>query len=294
MSTELFSRLLIKKELGRGSMAVVYLAEDTTHQRYVALKILRPEYNNNAYIRDLFLQEASLLIEFRHTNAVAVLGYGKLPDNRLYMVQELARGESLDSILTLRKTLCLAEACEIVEQVLSCLQSAHEQEIIHRDVTPDNILIEQREHSAKPGVKVIDFGIARSRKNGPEEEVTQVCIGTPAYMAPEIVMDETLFDHRVDIYSVGVLLFELLYGELPVYHEDHSALFSYKVSKAWQHNPLWEKVPPLLKSFFNKALAPVAKERFYNAASMLGELYEIRQALSKETGYIKPLSLPEW
>ncbi len=107
-------------------------------------------------------------------------------------------------------------------------------------------------------------------------------------------MDETLFDHRVDIYSVGVLLFELLYGELPVYHEDHSALFSYKVSKAWQHNPLWEKVPPLLKSFFNKALAPVAKERFYNAASMLGELYEIRQALSKETGNVKPLSLPEW
>jgi serine/threonine-protein kinase len=210
------------------------------------------------------------------------------------MVQELARGESLDTRLRRDRRLNLADSCDIVEQVLSCLQSAHEQEIIHRDVTPSNILIEEREHSARPGVKVIDFGIARSRKRGSEGEVTQICIGTPAYMAPEIVLDETLFDHRVDIYSVGILMFELLYGELPIYHEDLSILFSYKVSKKWESNPIWQQVPPLLKSFFDKALAPLAKDRFYDAVSMLGELYEIRQTLSKETGYVKPLSLPEW
>jgi serine/threonine protein kinase len=238
-----YSRLIIKKELGQGSMATVYLAEDTERQRYVALKILHHKLVNDIFVKDLFLHEASLLSEFRHINAVPVLGYGKLPDGRLYMVQELARGESLNQLLEQRGPYSLTDACDIIEQILSCLQSAHEQQIIHRDITSDNILLEEGDSSSKENVKIIDFGIAHSRKKSEHESSTRICIGTPAYMAPEIVMDNTLFDHRVDIYSVGVLFFELMYGEFPAYHEDIATLFSLKISRAWEHSPYWQKAP---------------------------------------------------
>jgi len=217
-------RYRILSRLGDGGMGIVYRAEHTHLNKEFALKVMRP--TRDAVDRQRFDQEARLAARIRHRNVVEISDFGILPTGQPYFVMELMRGETLgDAIYQGRIKPLLA--CLIGAQVASGLQAVHKQNVVHRDLKPDNIFLldpdaaasgEDREggDSDPPGqvnfVKIMDFGIAKSIDN--KLTGTGMTLGTPEYMSPEQATGEKL-DWRSDQYSLGCILYEMLTGELP-------------------------------------------------------------------------------
>jgi len=208
---KLFPQLEILECLGRGGMGAVYKARQSRLDRVVALKILSPEKQGEPKFAERFEREARALAKLHHPNIVTVYDFGETQGN-FYLLMEFVDGLTLRQLFQARK-LSPAEALGIVPKICEALQYAHEQGIVHRDIKPENILL------AKNGcVKIADFGIAKilgsdgGRANLTEEQA----IGTPHYMSPEQIEKPQTVDHRADIYSLGVVFYEMLTGELPL------------------------------------------------------------------------------
>ena len=224
LSTLVDGRYRILGRLGDGGMGIVYRAEHTYLNKEFALKVMRP--TRDVVDRQRFEQEARLASRIRHRNVVEISDFGILPTGQPYFVMELLRGETLgDAIYQGRIKPLLA--CLIGAQVASGLQAVHKQNVVHRDLKPDNIFlldpdaaVGSEEHaegeSDPPGqvnfVKIMDFGIAKSIDN--KLTGTGMTLGTPEYMSPEQATGEKL-DWRSDQYSLGCILYEMLTGELP-------------------------------------------------------------------------------
>jgi serine/threonine protein kinase len=214
-------RYTIERELGRGGMAVVYLAEDVKHHRKVAVKVLRPELAA-AVGAERFLNEIRVTANLQHPHILPLFESGKA-DGRtggqsesmqaefLYYVMPYVDGESLREKLNREKQLSVDDALKIASQVADALYSAHRQGVLHRDIKPENILL--REGHAL----VADFGIALAVKTAGGERLTETghSLGTPAYMSPEQVAGDREIDARSDIYSLACVLYEMLAGEPP-------------------------------------------------------------------------------
>jgi hypothetical protein len=198
--------------LGRGGMGVVYKAQQIHLDRLVALKILPPSHARSAGFVERFRREAKSLAKLNHPNIVSVYEAGE-SNGLYYFVMELVDGLNLRQTLRAHQ-LTPAEALEVVPKICEALQFAHEEGVVHRDIKPENILIDK-----KGRVKIADFGLAKllgQEEIDPRLTVSGATLGTPRYMAPEQVEKPETVDHRADIYSLGVVFYEMLTGELPM------------------------------------------------------------------------------
>ena len=213
-----FPQLEILECLGRGGMGVVYKARQKTLNRLVALKLLAPERVGDAKFAERFAREAQALAASNHPNIVTIYDFGQA-GGFYFLLMEFVDGLSLRQLLTTRK-FTPEEALAIVPPLCDALQYAHDRGIVHRDIKPENLLLDREGR-----VKVADFGIAKMLRasNGgvaideaaAPPSTTQSALGTPGYSAPEQKTDPQRADSRADIYSLGVVFYELLTGELP-------------------------------------------------------------------------------
>jgi tRNA A-37 threonylcarbamoyl transferase component Bud32 len=209
---KLFPQLEIIELLGQGGMGAVYKARQPRLNRFVALKILSPEKQNDPQFAERFEREARALAWLTHPNIVTVYDFGET-QGIFFLLMEFVDGMSLRRLLQTRK-LASNEALAIVPQICQALQYAHDQGIIHRDIKPENILLDK-----KGQVKIADFGIAKILDQPPQDislTGAKDVVGTPYYMAPEQIEKPQTVDHRADIYSLGVVFYEMLTGELPL------------------------------------------------------------------------------
>ncbi|HMJ66611.1 MAG TPA: serine/threonine-protein kinase [Candidatus Binatia bacterium] len=218
-----FPQLEIIELIGSGGMGAVYKARQKELDRIVALKILPPGIGHDAAFADRFAREARALARLNHPNIITLYEFGRA-DGLFFFLMEFVDGVNLRQLLNARQ-LSAREALAIVPQICDALQYAHDQGIVHRDIKPENILLDR-----KGRVKVADFGLARlmvleaeESAQGSSEEISASAtlteagkvMGTPDYMAPEQAEKPTEVDHRADIYSLGVVLYQMLTGELP-------------------------------------------------------------------------------
>src|SRR6058998_1289344 len=204
----------VEGELGRGGMGVVYKARDERLKRQVAIKVLPPELAFREEIRIRFLREAETAARLSHPHIVPIHSVGEGPDGLVYFVMAYVDGESLAARLKRRERLPPEEARRIMMETADALGAGHALGIIHRDVKPDNILLE----GSRGRTVLTDFGIAKALTSttGPGTlTATGVAIGTPHYMSPEQAAGDREIDGRSDIYSLGVVGFQMLAGELP-------------------------------------------------------------------------------
>jgi predicted Ser/Thr protein kinase len=207
----LFPQLEILTLIGKGGMGAVYKARQPALDRYVALKILPPQIASGPGFADRFNREARALARLSHPNIVAVHEFGQA-NGLPYLIMEFVDGLNLRQLERAGK-LSPREALQIVPQICEALQFAHDEGIVHRDIKPENILLDE-----KGRVKIADFGIAKIIGREAELGLTETgrTIGTPQYMAPEQAEKPETVDHRADIFSLGVVFYEMLTGELPL------------------------------------------------------------------------------
>ena len=216
--TPLFPQLEILECLGRGGMGVVYKARQKTLNRFVALKLLAPERARDTEFAERFTREAQALAALNHPNIVTIYDFGQA-GGFYFLLMEFVDGMNLRQLLRARK-LKPEEALAIVPPLCDALQFAHDRGIVHRDIKPENLLLDKAGR-----VKVADFGIAKmlgtiggagaAGESAAQENATRNAIGTPGYSAPEQKSDPQHVDNRADIYSLGVVFYEMLTGELP-------------------------------------------------------------------------------
>jgi hypothetical protein len=205
--------------IGRGGMGAVYRARDLRLERDVALKVVRAELLGDPEARTRFRREAQIVAKLQHPAVVSIFDYGTLPDGGAYLVMEYVRGEDLRHALRRVGRFAPADAVRLLSAICAAIEAAHREGILHRDLKPENVLLPQ----ADVEVKVLDFGVAKlvSRLDGapaaPTSDTLTVqgqVVGTPAYMAPEQLRAGDV-DARTDVFSLGVIAYEMLTGELP-------------------------------------------------------------------------------
>ncbi len=207
----LFPQLEILESLGRGGMGAVYKVRQPRLNRVAALKILSPEKQGSRQFAARFEREARALAQMNHPNIVTIYDFGET-EGHCFLLMEYVDGLTLRQLFQSRK-LSPGEALEIVPEICEALQYAHQRGVVHRDIKPENILLDKQGR-----VKIADFGIAKMSDAATPPGLTEekLVIGTPHYMAPEQIEKPTTVDHRADIYSLGVVFYEMLTGELPI------------------------------------------------------------------------------
>ena len=205
-----FPSLEIVEMIGQGGMGVVYKAVQKSLGRTVALKVLSPQLSTDPEFVERFTREAKALAQLNHPNIVAIYDSG-IHDKVPYLVMEFVEGKSLRQLLA-AKELTAPQALELVPQICDALYYAHAKGVVHRDIKPENILLD-----AAGRVKIADYGLAKiASLDQPRITKSNVAMGTPHYMAPEQIERTGEVDHRADIYSLGVVIYEMLTGELPL------------------------------------------------------------------------------
>lgn len=203
----------ILKELGQGGSGTVYLVQHTDLDVNYALKILNRHYSEDDRFIEQFKKEASLLLKFTHPGVTQLRDFGRTNDGLYYMAMDYCDGRLLKSLLDQHCSFTVEQSLQIAIQLLEVLEAAHQQGIVHRDIKPENIMLVGGD-GEEPKVKILDFGTAVLKQHAGEEEASNI-FGTPCYMSPEQAAGEDRLDHRIDIYAVGIVLFELLTGSVP-------------------------------------------------------------------------------
>ncbi len=207
-------RYKIRGLLGKGGMGAVYAATHLKLDRAVAVKLMHPSFATDEAAVARFLREARAAARVEHANAVKVYDFGSLPDGSVYLVMEMLNGVSLRDVLRRHGRLSLKQAADVVRQAGAALGAAHAQAVVHRDVKPENIVV-QVDGAGRARVTLVDFGLAKLIADV-ESQVTHASqlVGTPRYMAPEQFTGGDV-DHRADIYALGIVLYEMLAGRAP-------------------------------------------------------------------------------
>ena len=282
IGTTIDGRYQITGRVARGGMATVYTATDQRLERTVALKIIHPSQATNVHFVDRFTDEAKTIARLTHPNVVAVYDQGRhlgLP----YLVMEYVQGRTLRELLTQRRRLNPVEACAILDQMLAAIAAAHRAGLVHRDVKPENVLVAEAPTGGTANlvdavVKVADFGLARAVEASSVDESGQL-MATVAYVAPELVTDGHA-DARTDVYSAGIVLFEMLTGQVPFDGDD-------PVEVAWQHvdndvpppSSVVKGLPSALDDLVLRAARRDPAARPTDAGALLAEVQVVRDDL---------------
>lgn len=257
---ERFPELEVIELIGRGGMGAVYRVVQRKLDRTVALKVLPPELAQDPQFEERFLREARALAGLKHERILTVHDFGER-DGLYYLVTEFVEGMNLRELMDMGE-LSPHEALRITPQICEALQFAHDHGVVHRDVKPENLLIDRDGE-----VRIADFGLARmvgDQVAGPALTRSTQVLGTPQYMAPEQWRDGQNVDHRADIYAVGVVLYEMLTGQLPIGHFDPPSRR--------------QGVPKGLDGVVQRSLAQRPEERFQRAGDVSDELQRHRVA----------------
>jgi serine/threonine protein kinase/Tfp pilus assembly protein PilF len=284
------SHYRILEKLGEGGMGVVYLAEDTLLGRRVAIKTIHSRAGaEDRHFRARFLREARAVSALSHPHIAAIYDYGETEKGEPYIVMELIKGETLGELMLMEK-LNISRSIEIIKQVGEALAEAHRQGIIHRDIKPTNVAINERGH-----VKVLDFGLAKqvaleaADVTDPERQTLMVThtrdgliLGTPMYLSPEQAMGNEV-DPRSDLFSLGGLLYECIAGK-PAFSGKSAADICAKVLRDDPQPPstLNPDVPKELDRITLKALAKKPEARYQTADEMIAELQIVQANLFSE------------
>jgi serine/threonine protein kinase len=264
----LVGRYRVLKLLGEGAMGEVFVVEHLMTQHHRALKRLRPEVLiQHPTLAKRFLNEASAAGKIGNPHIVETVDAGALEDGAPFLVMELLQGQGLDARLQDRTRLDVAEAAELIAQAAAGIHAAHEKGIIHRDLKPANLFIVD---GAVPFVKILDFGVSRfGGDQGPEFRMTQPgeIMGTPYYLAPEQARGDGNIDRRIDVYALGVVLYECLTGHPPYQAQSYYELFNKIVTGAavplLEHRP---DLPECIVELIGRAMATEPNARYQTAA----------------------------
>lgn len=264
-------RFLIQAKVGTGGMGAVYRAMQLGLERDVALKLLKEEVSWDPDTITRFHREAKAMSLLVHANTVRVFDFGQTHDGTLYLAMELLEGELVTKRLEREGALAPGEVIRVGAQILASLHEAHTKGIVHRDLKPDNIYLAHVEGHAQPVVKVLDFGIAKvfEGENRFDQLETQAgtVFGTPRYMSPEQAQGKSL-DARSDLYSVGVLLYQLLAGVAPFRDEDAVVVMAKHIREKPQTLAKvapTRRIPPSLDSVVLRALEKQPEKRWQDA-----------------------------
>ena len=275
------------RRLGRGAMAEIYLAEQLSLKRRVAIKILKPDLANDPTYLQRFEIEAQAAASLVHANIVQIYEVGHV-DQRHYIAQEYVQGQNLRDWLARNGPPDVAHALSVMRQVAAALAKAAEVGVVHRDIKPENIMI-----TTSGEVKVADFGLARLSREGAANGLTQIGItlGTPLYMSPEQVEGKSL-DHRSDIYSFGVTCYQMLAGAPPFSGDTALAVAVHHLKT--QPNPLETVRPDLPPALCRLVHTMLVKDPERRCASARDVLRELRRLQMEIFGQDWPEELPGW
>jgi eukaryotic-like serine/threonine-protein kinase len=298
IGTMIAGRYRIEARVGSGAMGAVYRAEQAGLGRRVALKIVNRDRQVDGDTVARFRREATALSALHHPNTVRVFDFGSTTSGQLFLAMELLEGEPLTDRLLRDGPLPLPVALSVTQQVLRSIGEAHARGIVHRDLKPDNIFLARVTGEPAPIVKVLDFGIAKAvegdRKIDQFETLDGTVFGTPRYMSPEQAGGRAL-DPRSDLYSVGIMLYELIAGHPPFVDSDAVVVMARHIrdkpeplSKA---APL-RKIPPNLDAVVSRSLAKQAAERFQSADEFERALDECSRDMQQLTRRRTPV--PAW
>lgn len=270
---ELGGRYRLERILGKGATGVVFEASHLVIGKRVALKCLYPHHRTKATAVERFFREARIAATVEHPNVIQVFDGGDEKDT-LYLAMELLKGESLGDRIE-RGPLSVNDAVRIFIGIMDGVAAVHARGVVHRDLKPDNIfLVEPRRASDPPIPKVLDFGISKLKEPGRRELTTLgTVMGTPFYMAPEQMANTRDVDARADVYSLGVMLYEALSGQVPYFAE--SVLDIFKAAQSDNAPPveqLRNDVPAELSQIVRRAMRPSREERHASVAEMVKEL----------------------
>ena len=273
-------RYHVLRKLGEGGMGQVYLAEHVRMGRKSAVKVMNPSMVNDADAISRFNREASNASRISHPNVAAIYDFGETPDGIIYLAMEFVEGEPLTALIERQGALPAARAATIVRQTGDALAVAHDLGIVHRDLKPDNIMV-ARDRDGADCVKVVDFGIAKAANNDAQRVTrTGLVVGTPEYMSPEQLAGDPL-DGRSDIYSLGLVAFNMLTGRLPFPSETVQESMIMRLTdrprtlSEMKPDVSW---PPRLQAVLDRALARDARDR-YASASEFGR--DLSQAIEQ-------------
>jgi tetratricopeptide (TPR) repeat protein/predicted Ser/Thr protein kinase len=274
------SHFKILEKLGEGGMGVVYKAEDTKLDRLVAIKFLPQHLTSDSVEKERFIHEAKAASALNHANITTVYEIDEF-EGQMFIVMEYCEGRTLKQIIE-NETLSVKKVLDIGIQVCEGLTAAHKKEIVHRDIKSDNLMV------TKEGqVKIMDFGLAKL-KGATKLTKTRSTLGTAAYMSPEQAQGEEV-DQRSDIFSFGVVLYELLTGRLP-FEGEHQAAIIYSIMNE-EPQPVARfnnQVSAKLEDMVFKALAKEKEERYQHIDELLADLRRERKSLE----YVKTTQIP--
>jgi eukaryotic-like serine/threonine-protein kinase len=295
--------------LGEGGMGAVYLAEHPAIGRRVAVKVLHKNYIRDENLLTRFLNEARAANAIRHPNIIEILDSGTIADGTPFLVMELLEGESLGTRIRRDGALSIQTAVEFCYQTASALGAAHKKGIVHRDLKPDNLFVVPDPHDPeRERIKVLDFGIAKLQQSANDSVKTRTgtLMGTPIYMSPEQCRGTKTVDHRSDIYSLGIIFFEMLCGQPPFVSEGFGELVNMHLNVAPQAPSTQNaKVSPTIDAIVLKMLSKNPDERFADMGALMtalkasgGSMFVVRGAqtsspeLGGKAGKAAPSSTP--
>jgi len=271
------SHYKITEKLGEGGMGIVYKAQDSKLDRFVAIKFLPPNLAASEELKERFIREAKSAAALNHPNILNIYEIDE-EDNTLFIVMEFVDGRTLKSYINTITTgigVEVKQAIEWIEQISNGLKAAHDMNIIHRDIKTENIMI------AKDGqLKIMDFGLAKLKGSAGITK-SNTSLGTLSYMSPEQTMGIPA-DHRSDIWSLGIVFYEILTGELP-FKAEHDAALLYLITNEQPPSPnlLNKKIPHQLDSLINKMLEKDKGKRFQNIDEFIKTVGAVKNEIQK-------------
>jgi serine/threonine protein kinase len=279
--------------IGQGGMGSIWEARHTRIHRRVAVKVMHPALGSNTDTVERFFREAQAASAIGHPNIIEIFDVGMEKDGTAFMVMELLDGATVEALLKKQGSIPAQRVIGIVLQVLSALHAAHKKGIVHRDLKPDNVFLAV-DSRMREDVKLLDFGIAKILANEDEDlKLTQpgTVLGTPYYLSPEQARGAKDVDHRIDIWAVGVMMFEMLSGRLPFQGDTYNEVIGNILTA---EPPLLEQfvtgIPRNLEAILAKAMCKDRERRYSAVSDMLKELMPLYDGVGMGTRSAKAIA----